>query len=45
LHFAYQGQRAKGDIVAGESWRIAPTDELLRSLRARLGFAAVRVQY
>ncbi len=45
LQFLYQGQRAKGELVAGEAWQVSPTDELLRSLRARLGFAAVRVQY
>ena len=45
LRFVYQGQQAMGEVVAGESWCINPTDELLRALRARLGFAAVRVQY
>ena len=45
LQFVYQGQLARGELVAGAAWHISPTDELLRALRARLGFAAVRVQY
>jgi DNA polymerase-3 subunit alpha len=45
LQFVYQGQRARGEIVAGAGWHVSPADELLRALRARLGFAAVRVQY
>jgi DNA polymerase-3 subunit alpha len=45
LRFVYQGQLARGEIVAGENWRISPADELLRALRARFGLSAVRVQY
>ena len=45
LRFVYQGQLARGEIAAGESWRISPTDELIRALRARFGLAAVRVHY
>jgi DNA polymerase-3 subunit alpha len=45
LQFVYQGDVAKGEIAAGQAWRVTPTDELLRALRVRLGVAAVRVQY
>lgn len=45
LRFVYQGQLARGEIVAGENWRISPTDELLRALRARFGLSAVQVRY
>lgn len=45
LRFVYQGQTARGEIAVGESWRVSPTDELLRALRARLGLSAVKVRY
>lgn len=45
LRFMYQGALARGEMVAGDNWRVNPTDELLRALRARLGLSAVRVYY
>ncbi len=45
LRFAYQGMVARGELAAGDEWRISPADELLRALRARFGRTAVSLHY
>ncbi len=45
LRLVYQGQQARGEIAAGEAWRVQPADELLRALRVRYGRGAVSLHY
>lgn len=45
LRFVYQKQHVRGEVMAGEAWRINPSDELLRALHLLLGRAAVSLHY
>ena len=42
---AYRSQSAEGRVVLGADWRVAPSDELLQSLRNEFGAGQVGLQY
>lgn len=41
----YRGAAAETALLLGDAWRVRPSDELLRRLRARLGAECVTMQY
>jgi DNA polymerase-3 subunit alpha len=41
----YRGVSAETALLLGDAWRVMPSDELLRRLRARLGVECVTMQY
>ncbi len=45
VHLEYLSPAAQGRFVLGEDWRVKPSDDLIKSLRALLGPEAVQVAY
>jgi DNA polymerase-3 subunit alpha len=45
IRLHYRTDQAEGDILFGQTWRVNPTDELLRRLHRLLGSENVRVIY
>ena len=45
VHLEYRSPAAQGRFVLGEDWRVKPTDDLIKRLRALLGPEAVQVAY
>ncbi|HET6471356.1 MAG TPA: hypothetical protein VFG38_05910, partial [Pseudomonadales bacterium] len=42
---AYRSPAAEGRLVLGPEWRVAPSDELLQSLRNEFGAGQVGLHY
>ena len=45
LGLVYGGASSRGRIRLGEQWQVSPSDELIQTLRARVGSESVSMLY